>query len=158
MMLDNPYNLKKEGSLRLATESMRLVERVFLGDSGNGERLARKSGQQDIVAGDGVDCDLRNVARDWREGAVVRFVSLLAETVPLRGEHALATDRVEGLSQAANASEQIYEREPTATRTRSCRVTDSKVLDCSSPWACFAAIPPVYGADGVACGLRRFRH
>ena len=56
--------------------------------------------------------DLSDVPMRGMIVAEVRHIGLLSELVPLRGKHAVATDRIEAFPDAAYSGKQINKIEP----------------------------------------------
>ena len=98
---------EEEVALFLVLEAVLFAEAQFLGDARDAERLAGKSGAQDVVRGNvrhghGMNVTVRSLA-------VIGLVGDLGHLVPVGGENALPARALEGEPEAANAAEQIYE-------------------------------------------------
>ena len=112
MMSDNARHIEKQRSLSFAGESVRPVERVFLGDAGDGKRLAGKARKQNVVRRYVCLVDLRDVAGNRvRVTREVRKIGLLRITIPLGRVNAPAADGVEAPAQPADAGEKVDEGE-----------------------------------------------
>ncbi len=98
---------EEEVALFLVLEAVLFAKAQFLGDARDAERLAGKAGAQDVVRGNvrhghGVDVAVRALA-------VIGFVGDLRHLVPVGGEDALPTRALEGVTESANAAEEINE-------------------------------------------------
>src|SRR5262249_24610556 len=101
---------------RHAFEAVSSTKAILLRDTGDGKRLARKAGDENVVIRDVLGLDLRDVAaRLLAKPMLVGFRRVL---VPLRGENAPAARALEADSETANSSEQIDERKWCAFRNR----------------------------------------
>lgn len=90
VMLDDLGDIEKQGALCLIKKPVWTVKRVFLGYTGNRERLAGKSGQQQIMSGDALDRNLGDVAFHLMVAIEIGEVSDLGIFVPFACEDALA--------------------------------------------------------------------
>ncbi len=102
VVLDDAGQREEEVALLLVLEAVLFAEAQFLGDARDAERLAGKSGAQDVVRGNVRHGHGMNVA--VRALAVIGFVGYLRLLVPVGGEDALATGALEGVAEAANAA------------------------------------------------------
>ena len=112
MVLDDFGQREEEVALFLVLEAVLFAKAQFLGNARDAERLAGKAGAQDVVRLDVSDCNRVNVA--VRALAVIGFVGDLCLLVPVRGKDALATGALEGVTEAANAAEEVYETQGMA--------------------------------------------
>ena len=82
VMHQDAQNIKEQRALRFVIKPMRPAESVFLGDSGNRERLTRESSNQNIMVWNVSCLDIPDIAC---YGPIVREVGMigrLSETVP----------------------------------------------------------------------------
>ena len=112
VLLDDPCDVEEERALGIAPKPVLPTEGVFLRYAGDGKRLARKSRQQDVMLRDVGGGDCCDVARDVVFAVEIGAIGLLAEAIPLAGEHATPANRVESPTHTTDAREQVYEREP----------------------------------------------
>ena len=107
--VDDAANIKEQGALRFVVEAMRAPQRIFLAHSCNREGLTGKACKQHVVIRHVPGFDLGDATGDQVAIVEVLGIGLLRVTVPLAGEHAMATNALESGTDATNASEQIDE-------------------------------------------------
>ena len=113
---DDPRQFKEEIALFPFGKTVRLAERVLLGHTGNAERLAGKSGAENIVVGD-IGGDNSVDVSDGRL-AEVHGVCFLGEFIPIARKHALAARALKCDAKAPDTAEKVDK--PKANRLR-CR-------------------------------------
>ena len=113
VMLNDSRRIEEQRALRFAAEPRRLAERVLLAHARDGERLAGEPGQQKVMLGDVGRGNVPDVLRHRvvEPVVVVRQVGLAGVLVDFAREHALAAQRVEAASQAADPGKEVDETE-----------------------------------------------
>jgi len=106
---------EEEVALFLVLEAVLFAEAQFLGDARDAEGLAGKSGAQNVVRGNVRHGHGMNVA--VRTLAVIGGVGDLRLLIPVGGENALAARALEGVAEAPNAAEEVYEQGRTLTQS-----------------------------------------
>ncbi len=109
-MKDTGY-IKEQRALSLASKPVASPEGILLRYTSNREWLTWETCKQDIMIGDFICGDLRNIAMRRMIVAKIRGVGLLSVFVPLRCKHAMPSSCVEASSQPPYASKQVDEVE-----------------------------------------------
>src|SRR5690349_14101238 len=111
VMPDNTGHIEEKRSLDFASEPMRPLQGIFLGDSCNRERLARKTREQHVVSGNVFGFDLRDISGNGMVAGEVCEIGFLGVGVPLACEETPAAERLEALAKTADTGEQVHEPE-----------------------------------------------
>lgn len=140
-------NVKKERALGLATEAMRLVQSVLLGDSREGERLAWEPSKEHVMSRDLVGSNPGYVTRDNMMTTVVGVVCRLTKAVPLGREDTLAANRLEALTKTTNACKQVDEGEDGVFGGAALE-SSAKTIDGGPSGRILTTLPSIDGPDG----------
>lgn len=107
----NPRHVKEQRALSVATEPVRLPERVLLAHACDGKRLARESGEKHVMGRDAIFRHFPDVADHYVSQAVikVRAICLLRVLVDLTREDARAASQIEPATEPADTGEEVYE-------------------------------------------------
>jgi hypothetical protein len=132
LAVDDPRYIEEQGALCFVGETMGAAEGVLLRNARDGEWLARKTGKQNVMIGDVISFDLRDVSGEAvpRRRREVRYVCLYCELIPLAREHASTAVSFEPLTHAPNSGEQIDESESSLFRVLFERQRQKSLTDC----------------------------
>lgn len=111
---DDPRHVKEQCSLCRAFKAVGSAKRVFLGDTGDGERLAREACQQHVVIGDIPGRKGNDVANKSVPVAEVLDIGFFRKPVPFARKDTFSAVSLEAHADAANPCEQVNEPEPAA--------------------------------------------
>ena len=106
---DNARNVKEQGSLGGAFETVRPSQGVVLAYPGNTERLAWKAAEQHVMIGNLLCRKGHDVANKGVVVSKILGVGFLGVVVPFAGKHTLAAIGGKTGADAANASEKVDE-------------------------------------------------
>jgi hypothetical protein len=120
LFVNDPGHVEKQSALGGVFEPMEAAEGILFAYPGDGKRLARETAQQNVMVRDFLGRERLDVTDERvgvflviREVGQVRFFGVL---VPLAGEDAAATMRLEALPDAADAGKEIDELEIVRSR------------------------------------------
>src|SRR5256885_1343429 len=94
-MLDDAGNVKEKRSLRIAAETVRAIQRIFLRDACDGEGLTRKPRQKYVMLRNFCGPDLGDVATYRMIARKICEIGFLRILVPLACEDAAPAQRLE---------------------------------------------------------------